>query len=84
MQNDITSNINIRELRINKKDNEVIELKRKAKVSGRELANLLQISYNSFTQRVGGFCNWQPDERDKVIKYLENRVYNYESIMQQK
>lgn len=67
-----------------KRDIEVDNLRRSARVSNMELANILHIGYGSMVQRIGGFARWQPGERDKVIEYINSRLKNYESNMQQK
>ncbi|MDD5673047.1 MAG: hypothetical protein PHC61_02700 [Chitinivibrionales bacterium] len=56
------------------KDMEVLDLKEKAGFDYRDLANFLGCSPTMASQRVLGFINWQPGERERVIRFLEQRI----------
>lgn len=56
------------------KDEVVLELKRKAEADYRDLGNELGISPGCASQRTLGFLMWQPGERERVIRFLEQRI----------
>jgi cyanate lyase len=54
------------------KDKEILDLKRKAGVDYRDLANVLGISPNAVTRRVLGFQSMSAKERGMIVTYLKN------------
>lgn len=59
------------------KDHEIIELKRQAGLNYRDCANAIGIHPNGVTQRCCGFSNWQPGERERLLKFLRDRIDNH-------
>lgn len=55
------------------KDEEILELKRKAGVDYRDLANVLGVSPNSVTRRVLGFQVMTANDRLTLIKFLQEK-----------
>lgn len=56
------------------KDDEILDLKRKAGVDYRDLANALGLSPNAVTRRVLGFQNMTGKERTTLIKFLQEKI----------
>jgi hypothetical protein len=56
------------------KDEVILGLKRQAGADYRDLGNLLCISPGCASQRTLGFLLWQPGERERVIRFLEQRI----------
>jgi len=56
------------------KDDEILELKRKAGVDYRDLANALGISPNAVTRRVLGFQTLSGKERITIIGFLQKKI----------
>lgn len=66
---------------MNKRDTEIDIMRRQAGLTALDCADFLNISYSSFCQRIGGFCNWQGEERERLIDYINRRKTDNESDM---
>lgn len=56
------------------KDLEILALKKQARADYRDCANALGTSPTLVSQRCLGFTNWQPGERQRLYRFLQQRV----------
>ena len=59
---------------MNEKDRDVLELKFHAEADYREIGNAIRVSSSAASGRVLGFIRWQPGERERVIRFLQQRI----------
>lgn len=56
------------------KDAEILELKRRAKADYRQCGNELGLHPSACSQRCLGFIRWQLGERERLRKFLMQRI----------
>lgn len=55
----------------NKRDIEIHTMRKETGITLIELSNVIGVSYNTLVQKIGGYRQYKPGEREKLIEFIK-------------